>query len=67
MQEMFDGAGGESLGGGGGNVFDGVEVEVQRRPIGVGPLGNNLAPLFGESPEIIQILLAQTSSWHVRP
>jgi hypothetical protein len=67
VKQVFDGAGGESLGGGRGNVFDGVEVEVERRPIGVGTLGDNFAPLFGEATEIVKVLLAKRSRWHVRP
>ena len=68
LQEGFDGALGESLGGGAGHVFHGGQVHVQPRPIGSeGLASDRFSPAFGQGAEGGQIGVTQTGMCHEQP
>lgn len=65
FQEGFDGALGESLGGGAGHVFHGRQIDVQARSIGSeGLAGDHFSPAFGENADGSQIGVRQAGTCH---
>jgi len=65
VQELFHRALGQSLGGGHGHLFHGIQVNVQAGPLfAEGPAGDNFSPLFGQLLNRIQIFLVESSSSH---
>jgi hypothetical protein len=56
LQEGFDGAFGESLGGGAGHVLHGGPVDLESGAVGPeGVAGHGFSPAFGQSADGVQV------------
>jgi hypothetical protein len=67
VEEFFDRAAGEGLGGLGSDILHGSEIDIESRAIGSeGPLGNDFSELLGESADGGQIVGSQLASCHVQ-
>lgn len=68
LQEGFDGALGESLGGGAGHVFHGGQIDVAARPIGSeGLAGDGFSPACGQGADRGQIGVRQAGMCQEQP
>jgi len=55
LQEQLEGSFGESLGGGGGDLLEGAEVDIESGAVvAEGPSGDDFAPLGGEVAELVK-------------
>jgi hypothetical protein len=62
LQQVFDGALGQTLGSGNGQILHSGQIDVQPRPIGSeGVAGDDFSPLFGERAHGIQIGCTQVA------
>jgi len=65
LQEGFDGALGESLGGSAGHVFHGGQIDVPPRPVGSeGVAGDGFSPALGQGADGGQIGVPQAGMCH---
>lgn len=67
VEEFFDSAPGQGLGGLGSDILHGGEIDIEARAIGPeGPLGNHFAELLGEGADGCQVFGGQLASCHVQ-
>jgi hypothetical protein len=65
FEEQLEGSLGQSLGGGGGDLLEGSEVDIESGSVvPEGPLGDDLGPLAGEVVELLEFLGCEAGRRH---
>jgi hypothetical protein len=65
LQQLFDGAFGQPLGGRAGDILHSRQIDIQPRSIGPeGVAGDDFSPLFGDRANRVQIRCTQAACSH---